>query len=80
MRGARDDSHDAAVVDVLAAAELDGRVVDGIELEAEDAHGHVAGEALGEVVDEEMDVHGVWGRGCSLLVRVACRLAVDEGW
>jgi len=57
VRGAWHDGNDAAVVHILAAVELDRSVVDGVELEAEDAHGHLPRETARQVVDEQLDVH-----------------------
>ncbi len=59
MRRSGDNGNDSSLVDVFAPVKLDGCVVNGVELKAEDAHGHLAGEASGEVVYEEMHVHDV---------------------
>lgn len=63
MGRAGGDVYDGAVVDIFSTIELDRGVVDGIELEADEGHGHLAGEAARKVVDEQVDIHGVEDEG-----------------
>lgn len=58
VRGSGPDCDDVAVVDIFPPAELDRGVVNSIQLESEQALRHLAREALGEVVDEEVNIHG----------------------
>ena len=57
MRGPGHNGHYAAIVDIFATSQLDRGVVDGVELEAEQVHGHLASHAPRQVVDQQSDVH-----------------------
>lgn len=56
--GTGGDGDDATVVDVFTTMELDGSVVDGIQLEAQQPGRYLASQAAREVVDQKVDVHG----------------------
>jgi hypothetical protein len=58
VRRARGYGYNVAIVDILKTIKLDGRVIDGVQLEAKHAHGHLACKALGEVIHEQMHIHG----------------------
>ena len=57
MRRSRTNGNDTAIVYVFEAVQQNGRMVDGIQLEAQETLRHLSGHASGEVVHEEMDIH-----------------------
>lgn len=51
MRASRANGVDAAIVDPFDTVQLNRRVVDGIKMEPQQGHGHLAGKAIGQIVD-----------------------------
>lgn len=62
----RRNGDDASVVHVFSLLKKNGSMIYGIKVEAQQASRHLPGEATGEVVNEQMDIHGDgWYNTCS---------------